>query len=79
MRIFRIADGTSWVARLHDGAGGNGVEPRSGWEAVVFDASVHELAQRLVYRPAGWLENATPAELADALEEGLAVRLRWGG
>jgi hypothetical protein len=80
MRIFKVADGTSWVARLHDGeeADGERLEQRIGWETIVFDSSPAAVAQRLVYRPVGWLANATPAELARALEEGVAVRLRWG-
>lgn len=80
MRVFKVSDGTSWVARLHDGddAGGERVQQRIGWETIVFEAAPDAVAQRLVYRPAGWLASATPAELADALEEGVAVRLRWG-
>jgi hypothetical protein len=81
MRVFKMSDGTSWVARLHDGAedGDDDVAQRIGWEAVVFDSTPASVAQRLVYRPAGWLAAATVAELAAALEEGVAVRLRWGG
>jgi hypothetical protein len=36
------------------------------------------VAQRLVYRPAGWLTQASTIELAAALEEGVFVRARWG-
>lgn len=77
MRVFKLADGTSWVARLHDEAP-EVVERRFGWEAVVFDAAPADVPQRLVYRPRGWLEGATADELAAALDEGVAVRLRWG-
>ncbi|HSJ23305.1 MAG TPA: hypothetical protein VK929_01390 [Longimicrobiales bacterium] len=77
MKVFKVSDGTSWTARLEagDDAGDN---TTAGWEAVVFDASPHAVAQRLVYRPAGWFETATPGELAAALEESVAVRVRWG-
>jgi hypothetical protein len=79
MRVFKLSDGTSWVARLHDGSDvESDVTERVGWEAVVFDASPAVLAQRLVYRPAGWLTSATVAELAAALEEAVSVRVRWG-
>jgi hypothetical protein len=45
---------------------------------VVFQSGPHAVAQRLVYRPHGWLAAATPAELAEALEEGVSIRVRWG-
>jgi hypothetical protein len=76
MRVFRLSDGSSWSARLHDE-----VKPgtrRIGWEAVLFESSPHAAAQRLVYRPPGWLESASPGELAAALDEVVAVRVRWG-
>jgi hypothetical protein len=80
MRVFKLSDGSSWVARLHDGAAEDSdVTSRVGWEAVVFEKDPGEVAQRLVYRPAGWLAAATPAELAAALEEGVVVRTRWTG
>lgn len=77
MRVFKVADGTSWTVRLEEGDGAG--DSSTGWEAVVFDASPHGVAQRLVYRPSGWLEAATPGDLAAALEESVAVRIRWGG
>jgi hypothetical protein len=77
MRYFRLTDGTSWVARLHDET-----EDESrrvvGWQAILFETSPAAVAQRLVYRPPGWLSAATPDELAAALEEGISVRVRWG-
>jgi hypothetical protein len=79
MRVFKLADGTSWVARLNDGPDAAAAYAGSGWEAILFEASPHAIAQRLVYRPPGWLGVATPEELAAALEEGLSVRARWGG
>jgi hypothetical protein len=77
MRVFKLADGSSWVARLHD----EGDAPRkgSGWQAILIEASPAGSASRLVYRPPGWLDEATPVELADALDEGVMVRVRWGG
>lgn len=79
MKVFRLADGTSWVARLHDAVDDpKAVTARTGWEAVVFEGGPGEVAQRLVYRPHGWLANATPADLAEALEEGVPIRVRWG-
>ena len=77
MRVFKVADGTSWMARLHD-ATDDAVSARTGWEAVVFQSGPHAVAQRLVYRPHGWLAAATPADLAEALEEGVSIRVRWG-
>lgn len=77
MRVFRLVDGTSWVARVHD-APEDPSAVRAGWEAILFEHSPGAVAQRLVYRPAGWLQHATPGDLAEALEEGVAVRVRWG-
>jgi hypothetical protein len=76
MRVFRLADGTSWVARPVEGEemdqpGG------SGWSMIVFEESPPTSAQRLVYRPPGWLDQATLPDLVAALEEGVSVRLRW--
>lgn len=79
MRVFKLADGTSWVARIDDGLEGDIAAPRVGWETIVFERDPAEVAQRLVYRPVGWLAAATPADLAAALEEGVAVRTRWTG
>jgi hypothetical protein len=67
------------LARLHDATDdAQAVSERTGWEAVVFQSGPHAVAQRLVYRPHGWLAAATPAELAEALEEGVSIRVRWG-
>jgi hypothetical protein len=78
MRVFKVADGTSWTARVEDDQPSPAAQ-RVGWQAVVFQDSVHAAVQRLVYRPPGWLREATPVDLAAALEESVAVRLRWGG
>jgi hypothetical protein len=79
MKVFKVADGTSWMARLHDTADdAEAIGARTGWEAVVFESGPSAVAQRLVYRPHGWLATATPAELAEALEEGISIRVRWG-
>jgi hypothetical protein len=78
MKVFKVADGTSWTVRVEERD--SSTEPqRAGWETVVFEDTVHATVQRLVYRPPGWLRQATPGELAAALEESVAVRLRWGG
>ena len=71
-----MLDGTSWVARLHEAEPESGSP--SGWDAILFEQDVAATAQRLVYRPRGWLSTATPAELAAALEEGVLIRARWG-
>jgi hypothetical protein len=76
MRVFKVADGTSWVARVDDSAVA-ATTPKAGWEAVVFQSRPSQVAQ-LVYRPTGWLAGATPEELAAALEDAVAVRVRWG-
>jgi hypothetical protein len=79
MKVFRLVDGSSWVARLHDEADdAEAVAARTGWEAVVFESGPGAVAQRLVYRPHGWLAHASPADLAAALEEGVPIRVRWG-
>jgi hypothetical protein len=75
MRVFKVADGTSWVARVHDAA--QTPTPKAGWEAVIFQTVPSQVAQ-LVYRPSGWLAGATPEELAAALNDAVAVRVRWG-
>jgi hypothetical protein len=78
MRVFKVSDGTSWVARVHDPAEHEGAAAKTGWEAVVFESKPSDVAQ-LVYRPNGWLEGATMEELVAALREGVAIRVRWGG
>jgi hypothetical protein len=78
MRVFKVADGSSWTASVHDEEG-PAVDPsRAGWDAIVFEGTVHAAVQRLVYRPHGWLQDATPGDLAAALDESVAVRMRWG-
>jgi hypothetical protein len=79
MRVFKVADGTSWIARLQDpredaSGGGN-----AGWETILFEGGAESEMQRLVYRPAGWFGAASVLDLIKALEEGVPVRLRWGG
>jgi hypothetical protein len=77
MRVFKVADGTSWVAKLQDPSDAPEAS-HNGWEAVLFELTPAASAQRLVYRPAGWLQEATLSDLVEALEEGVAVRVRWG-
>lgn len=79
MRVFKVSDGTSWKARLHDTTDDqHAVGSRTGWEAILFESGPGMVAQRLVYRPHGWLEAASVDELAAALQEGVAIRARWG-
>ena len=68
----------SWVAHLHDGDEAAPSTERVGWEAILFVSNPATVAQRLVYRPVGWLAQATTAELVAALEEGVVVRAHWG-
>jgi hypothetical protein len=78
MRVFKVSDGTSWQARLQEPGSGAGAST-AAWEAILFQPGGYADADRLVYRPAGWLAAASQAELAAALEEGVRVRVRWGG
>jgi hypothetical protein len=78
MRVFKVSDGTSWQARLHEPATASSAST-AAWEAILFQPGRLDHADRLVYRPAGWLAAASQAELAAALEEGIRVRVRWGG
>lgn len=77
MRVFKVADGTSWSARLHDATDDSAATARTGWEAILFESGPGAAA-KLVYRPHGWLLAATPADLEEALAEGVAIRVRWG-
>ncbi len=77
MRVFTSDDGRSWTAVP--------VEVKElpgpvafGWQAVLFRA-VAEAAERIAYRPVGWLAEATPDELRSALLEADGVRAHWGG
>lgn len=78
MRVFKVSDGTSWTARADEGDDNIVDGRRAGWSAIVFEGGPPAAAQRLVYRPAGWLDEATLGELVAALEESVTVRLRWG-
>ena len=78
MRVFKVSDGTSWKARLHDMTDDRHAVGSTGWEAVLFESGPGAVAQRLVYRPHGWLEAASVEELAAALQEGVAIRVSWG-
>ena len=77
MRVFKL-DGTSWIARPEEETEKEEAEPRSGWEPILFEADLASVAQRLVYRPAGWLAEATLPDLVAALDEAVVVRARWG-
>jgi hypothetical protein len=79
MRVFKVSDGTNWMARLHDTIDDiEAVTARTGWEAILFESGPGAVAQRLVYRPHGWLAAATPADLEAALAEGVWIRVTWG-
>jgi hypothetical protein len=77
MRVFKVSDGTSWMARLHDATDESTATTRAGWEAILFERGPDDAA-KLVYRPHGWLLAATPDDLEEALAEGVAIRVRWG-
>lgn len=73
MRKFEDVNGRAWRARLDEGSAPGG----AAWEIVLFeDDGVR--SQRIVYRPAGWLQKAPVQELIDALAEAESVRTRWG-
>lgn len=76
MRISVQLEGKTWVVRLDEGVSADAPEQRVGWEAVIFETDPPSV-QRVVYRPAGWLNLATPNELTAALGEADAVRTRW--
>ena len=77
MRVFKLSDGTSWIAKIHE-AGDGMSSPATGWDTILFHQDHDLFGQRLVYRPRGWLSTASSAELASALDEGVAIRVRWG-
>jgi hypothetical protein len=80
MRVFKVSDGTSWQARLQEpGAEAGSSASTAAWEAILFQPGRNTDVDRLVYRPAGWLAAASQEDLAAALEEGVRVRVRWGG
>ena len=78
MRDFVNRDGRGWKVRLDDGLpDASGFPRRIGWEAVLFEAIPPGRAQKVAYRPAGWLSSAPVEELVNALHEAIAVRARW--
>ena len=78
MRIFKSQDGSSWVAKIHDGNEESaGVDNRTGWEVIQFETDPPGTIQRITYRPSGWLNDATIQELIAALHEGETVRAHW--
>lgn len=77
MRIFKV-DGRQWVAQIHDSAEAAApAQSRAGWEVVQFDTQPSGSVQRISYRPAGWLLQASIDELIEALREGESVRANW--
>ena len=77
MRVFTSDDGRSWTAVAVEGK-----ELRNpaefGWQAVLFRTVESTPAERIAYRPVGWLAAATPDELRATLAEADGVRARWG-
>ena len=79
MRMFSSGDGRSWTARVYDGPRDEELSAaRVGWEVILFEESGSEGAQRIAYRPVGWLATASVEDLREALEQSEAVRARWG-
>jgi hypothetical protein len=77
MKTFKV-DGKDWIAHIHDGPEQSAkVEVRAGWEVVQFDTHPPGSVQRITYRPAGWLSQATIRDLIEALKEGETVRANW--
>ena len=77
MRIFKV-DGKEWVAQLHDLPQEKAAaQSRAGWEVIQFDTQPSGTIQRISYRPAGWLAQATINDLIEALREGETVRANY--
>jgi hypothetical protein len=76
IRTFSSEDGRTWIARIHDGIDSQPENERAGWEVIQFDTNPPGI-QRISYRPAGWLHNASIQELIAALQEGETVRASW--
>lgn len=74
MREFQSSDGHAWRARIEEGSAPGG----AAWEIVLFEPDTEGAVQRIVYRPAGWLQSAAIQDLISALGEAEAVRTRWG-
>ncbi len=77
MRVFTSDDGRSWTAVAVEGK-----ELQSpaefGWQAVLFRTVESAPAERIAYRPVGWLAAASAADLREALTGADGVRARWG-
>lgn len=77
MRSFTTGDGKGWSVRVVDGSVGEAAGGTVGWEALLFECQSGEVAERLAYRPVGWLTGASAAELEQALHEAGLVRASW--
>ena len=78
MRYFHSQDGRTWTLRLDNAlAQTSGFSERVGWEAVLFETVPPSDVQKIVFRPAGWLDVATAGDMATALNDAVAVRTRW--
>jgi hypothetical protein len=78
MRKFIGHDGREWTARVHEGSERIDLLARVGWDLILFTRSENTVEQRFVYRPNGWLQNASEAQLQEAVEEAEAIRATWG-
>lgn len=76
MRSFKL-DGKNWIAHIYDSANKDVNGGRIGWEVVQFDTDPSGSTQRITYRPAGWLNQASIQQLIEALREGETVRAAW--
>lgn len=78
MRYFQSQDGKTWSLRLDNAlARTSGFSERVGWEAILFETVPPSDVQKIVFRPAGWLDLASAADMAAALQDAVAVRTRW--
>jgi hypothetical protein len=77
MRYFKTKDGKLWSIRLDDGlADVSAIGARVGWEALLWE-TIPSGVQKVVYRPAGWLPEASVDDLARALADAESVRSHW--
>lgn len=77
MRVFRDEHGYRWRVWVDGAAAPRGAENGVGWAALIFEAD-DTRSQRTLYRPVGWLSEASEEALQAALEESESVRASWG-
>ncbi len=77
MRVFTSDDGRSWTAVAVEGK--ESQNPAAfGWQAVLFRTVESAPAERIAYRPVGWLAVASAADLREALTGADGIRAHWG-